>query len=1337
MAAPNLAAQNRDTERMYPPGKLSFHFAVWSTVLLGVLVWMLWQDYDRPWKGYQKRYREKQIDLAIQKQRNYQAQLADKPRLDAAEKEAGRRLADIHNEHPELAALEERMKPLAQEVFDATAHRKLVMGLHSPARYQYEDAVLRLKHGHGTPAEVAEDRHTLNLKASELRQADDRAAAAQADYDAVANQVRVIRKPYEEAVKEAQKPLAELRKLETTAAGLQQRYAKNAWRNAPVIDFISPSIQIRQAVLKNIHDQWNFATNVKVDRCMTCHYGVDNPELSDESIAKVYEGEIVKAYGKADGFKDPTDLNDPKAKAALEKFKAQHGFERWMQPHPGDALIAGPSSKHQVEVVGCTVCHAGVGWSTDFSRAAHTTDDPATLKRWEEQHDRVPPEFVDYPMLAREYVQGQCFKCHKQGFGWPVPYVERLDHGTTWLDEKGGEQRLSQWRTDGKGALRRLPPLDMYSEKLVQTDGRPLTDEDGVQVVVDLRLPQAPGVVDGSRSAVARVRRAQERARLEPFFEHKYAAAQAEEWREKYPSANPLGRPAPRDPSKDAILRGYEWDALAYDKGEETIARYGCQGCHKMADFAEQVGHPTPPRLGPDLSFIADKVTPEWLERWIKHPDAFRLDTRMPSFFWFVPKNADWKPVDVDGKEIAGPRPVPVLDSHLWDRDEHVRKLGAISTPQDEARMSVQVAAISMFLRSQGHSRADPKDPQFDPAYAQDPIEGDWERGRKVMGNDGYGCVACHIVPEVQDPEGAWVPDDGARFRGEPAKGPRLQGLGSKLKDSRWLMRWLDDPKHYTATTQMPRMRFRDEVTADGTVVRTEEQVRADVTAYLRRYKNDAFDALPGAGWSDSWNPLLEDMWEEYFGRTGAGELRRISDVKGEVRGLPQAAKLARVGERLMARNGCFGCHSVKGHEEDQPIGVELSRHGVKDLHQLEFAFVHEVPHTRAGFYRTKITHPRIWDYGRVKRWTDQLKMPRFNFRMDDGLEGAIATRGAVAGIVLGQVDEPIQSSAFYQPSAESRDVIRFHKVVDRYGCNNCHPIEGRASVLWRFLGAPMELGYQDEQGTWVTEAARASSAFDLKFVPPNLFAEGVRRKPDFLAGFLKNPIDLRPMVHQRMPNFGLSDAEIDALVAGFQRLAGVTIRNTLQPESGIALRRYEQPLEIVVRDDQGGVLESRRVRDMVGEAEFLFDTINCNKCHLPKGSPGADAQDGGVAPPFKTIAGTLHRGYVATLLNDPQHLIRGTAMVTPWQRQGYGRQIDPKYAPFQFGLRDDPEWQALWKEMEEGRANPPTSAADKDRLERVTAEATKRLAEVQREALADYVVHHFRMQRDTPAEPR
>ena len=44
----------------------------------------------------------------------------------------------------------------------------------------------------------------------------------------------------------------------------------------------------------------------------------------------------------------------------------------------------------------------------------------------------------------------------------------------------------------------------------------------------------------------------------------------------------------------------------------------------------------------------------------------------------------------------------------------------------------------------------------------------------------------------------------------------------------------------------------------------------------------------------------------------------------------------------------------------------------------------------------------------------DQLKMPRFNFRMDDGLKDEIPTRAAVAGMGLRLVDEPIKQPGLY-----------------------------------------------------------------------------------------------------------------------------------------------------------------------------------------------------------------------------------------------------------------------------------------------------------------------------------
>jgi hypothetical protein len=1304
-----MAAQNRDQERLYPPGKLSFHFAVWSTLLLVVLVWMFWQDHDRPWKDYQKSFRAQQIKLAEKQEQVYAASTAeqlqkvresgvgadsrvmaseDLERLLDAERAAQEKLARIHEVHDgkegraDLAALEAELAKKKQAHYDAEFAEKEVKGLHAPARYEYEDAVRRFEHGHGSAGEVAERRETLNRWSTAVDRAEEKTRAATGELVAAQAKVDELRRPFVEEAKKATLALADYRATQGAAAGLKQRYARNTWRNWAVIDFLARSIEIKQVVLKHIHDNWNFASNVKVDRCMTCHMGVNDPSISDEVIADAFADVIEASYGKH-------------GDDALEKFKADHGFERWMQPHSGLDLIMGPSSPHQMENVGCTVCHHGVGWSTDFSRAAHTPRNAEQKSGWQDAHDWKPPEFVDYPMVLKEYVQGMCFKCHRQGFGWPAPYEESLTHG--WAQ---------QWHdVPGKGFVA-ISPWDSFGEH---------------------RLPVAPGAVDGPRREVVRVRKAVEEARfaeldaaLPEVVQRLGLVGEVPEIKQK--------REALEKAQKDArAAQGYSWDAESYDRGEESIVRYGCQGCHKMADFGPQVGYEQPPRVGPPLSYVADKVRPDWLAKWLIAPDSYRRDTRMPSFFWFAPKDRDWRYVGADGKPTAdgAPHLVPVIDSHLFDGDEHIRDIGRQSQPIDLARMHVQVRAMQSYLLSLGgkHSRALPDDPEFLEAYAKDPLPGDVEKGREAV--ESYGCVACHVVPEVKGPDGGWVADDGARFLGEPAKGPRITSLGSKLKDARWLDAWLARPKHYSSTTTMGNMRWRDEVAPDGTVLRSAAQVRADVVAYLLAQKDPLFDALPGVAWDPEWRQdILPDMWAEYFGRDMVGNLRSQAEVEGEFKGMDEALMLAKLGEKLMARNGCFGCHEVKGHELDQPIGTELSNHGAKDLHQLEFGFVHAVPHSRAGFYRTKITHPRIWDAGRTKRWTDQLKMPRFNFRMDDGQKDLVSTRAAVAGIILGQVNtasEPIKPEAWYHPDASRRDIIAFRRVVERYGCNNCHPLEGQMSTIWRYLGAPSEAMPGEDPTAWP-----AATPFDLKFVVPALFAQGERTKTGWLHNFLQHPTNLRPMVRQRMPEFELNDQEADALVAGFQRLAGIKIRNRYDPESSLAGREYAEAVEIQVRDGSGAVTATRSVRDAASEAEFLFDTINCNKCHLPKGSPGADPNDGGVAPPLQLAARRLSKAWVMALLNEPTHLIRGTAMISPWQRSGYGRVIDPAYAPFQFQLRDDAAWQALWKASDQGKKPGP----ERD-------EATRRLVEVQREALADYVLHHYSWPRKPQPEPR
>ena len=70
---------------------------------------------------------------------------------------------------------------------------------------------------------------------------------------------------------------------------------------------------------------------------------------------------------------------------------------------------------------------------------------------------------------------------------------------------------------------------------------------------------------------------------------------------------------------------------------------------------------------------------------------------------------------------------------------------------------------------------------------------------------------------------------------------------------------------------RMPYNRFKDQLAADGkTVVRTADQLRADLVAYLLSFKDAAFDAIE-MGDQAKWKPLHKEVLNRDHVRTRDG----------------------------------------------------------------------------------------------------------------------------------------------------------------------------------------------------------------------------------------------------------------------------------------------------------------------------------------------------------------------------------------------------------------------------------------------------------------------------------
>jgi cbb3-type cytochrome oxidase cytochrome c subunit/cytochrome c551/c552/plastocyanin len=221
--------------------------------------------------------------------------------------------------------------------------------------------------------------------------------------------------------------------------------------------------------------------------------------------------------------------------------------------------------------------------------------------------------------------------------------------------------------------------------------------------------------------------------------------------------------------------------------------------------------------------------------------------------------------------------------------------------------------------------------------------------------------------------------------------------------------------------------------------------------------------------------------------------------------------KLASDGFTAIKAYGCAGCHEIKGFEDEQRIGKELTTEGSTPIERLDFAtLTHDAEkgidpftgtkndvhgnrkgewYTRKGFFEHKIEEPGIYDKGKEKDWRDHLRMP--DPYIDMGEDGKNrAELDALTTFLLGSVGiegSNVPASFFYNPSDRRKDIREGWWVVKKYNCMGCHTVQvGQPSVLSELAA------YQTPEGK--------------EQLPPALTTEGARVDPDWLLRFLTDP---------------------------------------------------------------------------------------------------------------------------------------------------------------------------------------------------------------------------------------
>jgi len=334
--------------------------AVWLVTSLLLFVGALWCIADdnifrRPWKKYQAEFNRLEI------RRLEDAIAAEQQRLDAdpAYRQATKALADAHasvssgENARKIADLQRELRRAQQEDQSKDLNLRFIKSELEELRFKYDDA---LHAGRPTEALLAEIEAKEQVRAERQRIYTD----SQQHIEALQNEIKQV----EGAVKTAEDEVA---KLTTAREDLQQKlegvslgYFPGPKAEPPFFGFDwQPKIpKIQQVVLEEF-DRNNFDKPVaRVDRCMSCHAGINKP-----------------------GFEDQPNP--------------------W-KTHPRRELLL---AKHPPEKFGCTPCHGGQGPAVNSPETAHGN--------FVDEHGHLENvEFIERPLLRGEKITAQCIKCH-------------------------------------------------------------------------------------------------------------------------------------------------------------------------------------------------------------------------------------------------------------------------------------------------------------------------------------------------------------------------------------------------------------------------------------------------------------------------------------------------------------------------------------------------------------------------------------------------------------------------------------------------------------------------------------------------------------------------------------------------------------------------------------------------------------------------------------------------------------------------------------------------------------------------------------------------------------
>jgi cytochrome c2 len=607
----------------YPMRKLNLIFAVTSIGLLLVTGAMVFYDYVRGWKWFQlefNRLQQERIDHELTARNDAET----KKQLATLDKQVRESQVEIARNREKYLEAQKDLDHWEGTHYAADQDYRFAKALLDAKRYEVEAAIVQQRRDKPQKQrefdELTSRVNRLNLRLQQVTRDRDASRARVGKFLA-----RI------KAIEDRRKELTADIDLLNKQRSVVEMGSNNFILNAPMLDFINPTLKIDQVVLNDLFIDMNYMSVPRVDRCQTCHRAIDRPGFESKKEAERLIADLRNRLDK--------NLVQPSRRKETEERVAQleriaNGKTDILNPfrtHPKLDVFVGSASPHPLLEYGCTVCHRGQDRATEFGRAGHSPASRRMEMRWEKAKVSLLPgpwdyeqrnwgrevnPFLDTPMYPRQYYQAGCVKCHAGQM--EVSDGAEINKGLHMVELYGCHacHKIDTWRFTE--LQKPGPSLEGIAEKT--------TPEWAFRWIANpprfrptTRMPSFFYQRNMVGPAVPPAERAQnvkyQDAEIHAIVTYLFSKSTKRVW--------------PQGPAGDAA------------RGKELVETIGCMGCHIAQDtvkddkgavrVAKRDDFPLERHFGFNLTGVGTKTHADWIFNWVKNPKAYDAKAPMPS----------------------------------------------------------------------------------------------------------------------------------------------------------------------------------------------------------------------------------------------------------------------------------------------------------------------------------------------------------------------------------------------------------------------------------------------------------------------------------------------------------------------------------------------------------------------------------------------------------------------------------------------------------------------------------------------------------------------------------